>query len=197
MRTTYPELDRIAEFCRQRTKDYYRFDPLLRLRFDGDVRRNAVIRSERLTPTQIVAAERADDERLHALQTDRGVHRLGDPSAAAPASSRLFPCKAGVTSFTVGYDGTFRLCTPLWHPDTIYDLRGGTLRDAWERWVPGVREVRTGDLRYLSTCGVCPIRTLCLMCPAHAALETGAMDAFVPYFCEVAHARFAALEDGG
>ena len=26
----------IAAFCRARTKDYYRFDPLLHLRFDGD-----------------------------------------------------------------------------------------------------------------------------------------------------------------
>lgn len=58
----------IAAFCRARTKDYYRFDPQLHLRFDGDAARNADIRAERLTPEQIVALERADEQRFGSLE---------------------------------------------------------------------------------------------------------------------------------
>jgi sulfatase maturation enzyme AslB (radical SAM superfamily) len=46
---------------------------------------------------------------------------------------------------------------------------------------------------YLSTCRKCPLINLCLWCPAHAYLESGAMDTRVEYFCRVAHARAAAL----
>ena len=195
MRSTLHELDSIAAFCREHTKDYYRFDPLLRLRFDGDVRRNTEIIAERLTPEDIVAVEQADDERRAALRSRRDDGTLIDPAYEQQASDRLFRCKAGIGSFAIGYDGTFRLCTPLWHPDTIYDLRAGSLRDAWDRWVPEVRGYRSSDPAYLSTCARCSLVGLCLACPAHAALESGAMDAFVPYFCEVAHARAAALQD--
>ena len=48
----------------RRTKDFYRFDPQLHLRFDGDPVRNAEIRQERLTPEEIVALERADEGRF-------------------------------------------------------------------------------------------------------------------------------------
>ncbi|MBU1877715.1 MAG: radical SAM protein, partial [Chloroflexi bacterium] len=36
LRSNVHEMDAIARFCRERTKDYYRFDPVLHLRFDGD-----------------------------------------------------------------------------------------------------------------------------------------------------------------
>ena len=62
------ELEHISAFCRERTKDYYRFDPLLHLRFDGDEERNEWIRAERLTPEEVVAVERADEERFGALE---------------------------------------------------------------------------------------------------------------------------------
>ena len=66
------EQNEIAEFCRARTKDYYRFDPLLHLRFDGDPVRNDEIRAERLTPEQIVALERADEQRIKAMREQCG-----------------------------------------------------------------------------------------------------------------------------
>lgn len=197
MRSTYRELDAIAEFSRQYTDEYYRFDPLLRLRFDGDARRNAEIIAERLTPDDIVAAERADDERFRVLQSGHDDGTLVDRQGSRTASDRLFGCEAGLSSFVVGCDGTFRLCAALWHPDTTYDLRSGSLRDAWERWVPEVRASRSDDAEYLAKCAACPIVNLCLACPAHAYLEAGAMDAVVPYFCEVAHARAASLKGRG
>ena len=68
LRSTAHELEEIGRFCRERTKDYYRFDPLLHLRFDGDPVRNEEIRAERLSPEEVVAVERADEERFGSLQ---------------------------------------------------------------------------------------------------------------------------------
>jgi radical SAM protein with 4Fe4S-binding SPASM domain len=204
LRSTAHELDEISRFCRERTKDYYRFDPLLHLRFDRDPARNADIRAERLSAAEVVAVERADAERFGALQHGCAEGELLVRAAEHAGCDRLFHCGAGQGSFTVGYDGTFRLCSSLWHPDTVLALRAdperpgslrpGALREAWEEWVPRVRDLRGTDPEFLEKCRRCGIVNLCLWCPAHAALETGSMDDWVEYFCEVAHARAEALQ---
>ena len=68
------ELPEIARFCRAHTKDYFRFDPMLHLRFDGNERRNEEIKAQRLSPEEIVAIEQADPERFQALK--KGCERL-------------------------------------------------------------------------------------------------------------------------
>jgi radical SAM protein with 4Fe4S-binding SPASM domain len=197
LRSTAHELDEISRFCRERTKDYYRFDPLLHLRFDGDPVRNAEIRAERLSPEEVVAVERADEERFGALRRGCADGELINAEFEHQGCDHLFHCAAGNGSFTVGYDGAFRLCSSLWHPDTVYDLRRGTLREAWQEWVPHVRDLRGSNPEFLEKCRRCALVNLCLWCPAHAALESGAMDDWVDYFCQVAHARAAALGAGG
>jgi len=63
--------------------------------------------------------------------------------------------------------------------------------------VPRVRDMRSTNPEFLQKCRRCDIFNLCLWCPAHAALETGALDGWVDYFCAVAHARAAALRRAG
>jgi MoaA/NifB/PqqE/SkfB family radical SAM enzyme len=75
LRSNLHEIDEIARFCRERTRDYYRFDPFLQLRFDGDAGRNEEIQSERLTPEEIVDLEKSDEERFQSFIL-RGVHGL-------------------------------------------------------------------------------------------------------------------------
>ncbi len=203
LRSNLHEMDEIARFCRERTKDYFRFDPQLHLRFDGDPARNEEIRSERLSPEEIVALERADPERFQALE--KGCDKLilserlsydecmacgeRDSCDKFEPFTRLFGCGAGSGSFNVSYDGCFRLCSSLWAPETVYDLRQGNLREAWEKHIPRVRAMRTENVALLKSCKSCPYVNLCLWCPAHAYLETGDMEGEVPYFCAVAHAR--------
>lgn len=208
-RSTVDELEEISAFCRARTKDYYRFDPLLHLRYDGDEARNAEIRAERLSPQEVVAVERADAQRFGAPERGcregklvRGVDDPGHLHTGEAVCDHLFHCGAGAGSFSLGYDGAFRLCSSLWHPDTVVSVRPGaqgalSLREAWERHVPRVRELRGRGPQFLERCRRCDIVNLCLWCPAHAALETGEMDAWVEYCCEVAHARAAALTGEG
>jgi len=191
LRSNVHELPKIARFCRELTKDYFRFDPLLHLRFDGDLARNEQIRAERLSPDEIVAIERADADRFGALQ--KSCEQLIAPGCETRACDHLFHCGAGTGSFSVGYDGIFRLCSPLWHPETVFDLRRGTLREAWEQVLPRVREMRSKRPELLEKCHRCALVNLCVWCPAHAHLETGELDSWVEYFCEVAHARALAI----
>jgi radical SAM protein with 4Fe4S-binding SPASM domain len=192
LRSNVYELPEMARFCRQHTKDYFRFDPLLHLRFDGDAERNAEIRAERLSPTEIVQIEQADKERAQA-QRDH-CDKLIVPEYAEIQGNYLFRCSAGLNSFSVSYDGLYRLCSSLWHPDCVYDLRHGTLAEAWSELVPHVRRMTSQNAEYLQQCAVCPLSNLCLWCPAHAHLESGRLDAWCESFCEVAHVRAAAIE---
>lgn len=194
LRSNLHEMEEIAVFGRARTKDYYRFDPQLHLRFDGDPVRNAEIRAERLTPAEVVALERADEQRFGAMQA-RHATFINDGFCHI-GCDHLFHCGAGNGSFNVGYDGTFRLCSSLWAPGTTVNLRQVPLRAAWEELAPAVRDLRSQEPTYLATCRRCPIVNLCLHCPAHAHLETGAMDGATPYFCAVAHARAESLLEG-
>jgi radical SAM protein with 4Fe4S-binding SPASM domain len=192
MRSNIHEMPAIREFCERHTKDYFRYDPMLHGRFDGNERRNELIRAERLTPEEIVKIERADAGRFKAME--RNCETLIMPDFAHHECDHLFHCGAGNGSFVVGYDGTFRLCSSLWAPETTYDLRKGNLREAYETVVPRVRNLRSRRKEFLDACRRCPIINLCLWCPAHSHLETGEMDVQVPYFCAVAHARAEALQ---
>jgi radical SAM protein with 4Fe4S-binding SPASM domain len=187
------QLPEIATFYRQHSSGTFRFDPLLNLRHDQDPQRNAEIISERLSPEQIVAIEQADDERAGALE--KNCDKVIFPDYPGHVCDHLFHCGAGNGSFTVSYDGIFRLCSSLCHPDTTYDLRQGTLAEAWNELVPRVRDLRSTSPTFLERCRKCPIVNLCLWCPAHAHLETGEMDGFSQYFCDVAHARAEAIQE--
>lgn len=191
LRSNLEDMEAIAAFGRSRTKDFYRFDPQLHLRFDGNIQRNEEIKQERLTPEEIVRLERADEKRFGALQ--KGCDTLIHQDFTHRGCDHLFHCGAGKSSFDIGYEGTFRLCSSLWAPGTTVNLRETPLREAWDKLVPAVRDMRSQDAEYLNTCLKCAIINLCLHCAAHAHLETGAMDGATPYFCEVAHARAAAL----
>jgi radical SAM protein with 4Fe4S-binding SPASM domain len=192
LRSNVEELPQISQFCRRTTKDYFRFDPLLHLRFDANPLRNAEIKSERLSPEEIVQIERNDAKRSQTLE--KNCAKLINPEFFHLNCDHLFHCGTGLGSFTVSYDGFFRLCSSLWHPECLYDLRKGTLSKAVHEFMPRVRLMRSQRQSYLQNCHSCRLFNLCLWCPAHAHLETGQLDAPVEYFCTVAHARAKAIE---
>lgn len=192
LRSNISEIKEIANFCRENTKDYYRFDPFLHLRYDRDQKKNKEIISQRLSPQEIINLEQSDPERFQALE--QNCHNLLLPGNNNLTCQHLFLCGAGKSSCIVSYDGLFRLCYPLWHPDTIYDLRKGNLKDAFLNFVPKVLDIRSDQADYLEKCRDCPIVNLCMWCPAYAFLETGYLDKWVEYFCNVAHRRAEMLQ---
>lgn len=192
LRSNVDELPEIARFCRQYTYDYFRFDPLLHLRYDGDPQRNAEIKQERLSAEEIVAIEQSDEERAAGLK--KSCNELIQPENELSTCDHLFHCGAGQGSFSVSYDGYFRLCSTLHDPQTLYDLRRGTLAEAWNEFSPRVRNLRSSDRKFIENCRSCPIVNLCLWCPANAYLECGQMDGWSEYFCQVAHARAEAIQ---
>lgn len=191
LRSNVHQLPEISRFCRERTKDVFRFDPYLILRFDADPERKEEIKSERLSAEEIVNIERTDSRRF--LYLKKGCDKLILPQAKHNNCGHLFHCGIPNSYLTVSYDGYAHRCSLL-HPDCIYDLRNGTLAEAWHNFIPKIMDMRSNRKEYLDQCHKCPIINLCPWCPAHSYLETGELDTPIKYFCDVAQARARALK---
>lgn len=187
LRSNAHEFPAIARFCRERTKDVFRFDPILQLRFDGSPERNEEIRAERLSAEEIIAIDAADPERSSALKKKCGISEIGIPFDGQ--RQPIFQCGAGAGSFAVSYNGLFRLCPSLCQRDCLYDLRRGTLAEAWFDFTPRVLAMTSTNRGYLEKCRICPLMNQCQWCPAQAYLECGRLDEWCEYFCQITHTR--------
>ena len=108
-----------------------------------------------------------------------------------PPKDKLFSCGAGYGGCVDAY-GFFQPCMMLRHPDCVYDLSKGSLRDALTNFFPKLRELKASNPEYLKRCAKCFLKGLCEQCPAKSWMEHGTLDTPVEYCCDVAHtqARF-------
>jgi len=112
-----------------------------------------------------------------------------------PPGEKLFSCGSGLGSGCVDAYGVFQPCLMLRHPDCLYNLKTGSLKDAKEKFFPKMREKKANNPDYLKRCANCFLKGLCEQCPAKSWAEHGTLDTPVEYLCEIAHtqARFLGL----
>lgn len=101
---------------------------------------------------------------------------------------RLFACGAGANGCVDAY-GKYQMCMMLRHPDTVYNLKNGSLQDALTRVFPRIGEMKAANKDYLHRCARCFLKGLCVQCPAKSWAEHGTLDTPVEYFCSIAHAQ--------
>ena len=106
-----------------------------------------------------------------------------------PPGDELFLCGAGFKSGYVDAYGYFQPCTLLKHPDTVYNLRNGSLKDALTEFFPKVRRMKSTNTDYLARCVRCFLKGICEQCPAKSWAEHGTLDTPVEYLCEIAHGK--------
>lgn len=170
---TVGELDRIRELTTSRGLKF-RYDPMIQPRIEG----NMAPCAHRLPPEEVVDLEALDPARAEAWR---------DQAREAKGMVRgleLFTCGAGVNSFHIDSRARLSVCTIV--RGKSYDLRQGSFRDGWERWVPEIIERRLAPNHH---CVGCKVFSYCESCPGWAAMETGSEDGFVQHACDVAHLR--------
>jgi len=116
-----------------------------------------------------------------------------------PPGDKLLSCGAGVGGGCVDAYGRFQPCMLLRHPDTVYDLKEGSLKEAMTHFVPEVRAIKASDPDYKARCARCFLKGLCEQCPAKSWMEHGTLDTPVEYLCDTAHAQaryLGLLEEG-
>jgi radical SAM protein with 4Fe4S-binding SPASM domain len=102
--------------------------------------------------------------------------------------NKIFSCGLSHGGCVDAY-GNFQPCMLLRHPDTVYDLRAGSLREALVELFPRIKEMKTQNSDYLARCSRCFLHGLCEQCPGKSWMEHGTLDTPIDYFCQVAHAR--------
>ena len=144
--------------------------------------KNRMITSLRFSP--------ADGLALLTRDADEFRKSMGQFSASYlyPQGDRLFDCGAGEGGCVDAY-GTYQICMLLRHPDTVYDLRAGNLREALTEVFPRLRDLRATNPEYLRRCARCFIKGICEQCPAKSWTEHGTLDTPVEYLCQVGHAQ--------
>lgn len=191
LRTNIHEIESISQYCKKFTKDFYRFDPFLHLRYDRDPIRNKDILSERFSPEEIIELEKNDSDRHRILQ--KTCKTLFHDKLSHYQCNHLFRCGAGRIFYSIGHNGYVRVCPALWHPETIFDLRKFTLKDCWNNLISRIVDIKSDKKEFVDNCRDCSLFDICLWCPANAFLEEGEMDTHIDYFCKLAHARHNAF----
>ncbi|MBL7131039.1 MAG: radical SAM protein [Candidatus Omnitrophica bacterium] len=153
----------------------------LRCRRDGS--KNELIKKLRLTPEKGL--------KIITRQKDKYIKEMEEfcSKFMRPSGDKLFSCGSGYNGGCVDAYGKFQPCMMLRHPDCVYDLRQGSLKDALENFFPKIREIKAVNPEYLRRCAKCFLRGLCEQCPAKSWEEHGTLDTPVEYLCDIAHAQ--------
>ena len=109
------------------------------------------------------------------------------------AGRKLFTCGAGVKSGCLDAYGNLQMCLLLRHPDTVYNLHKGPVREAMCDFFPRIRQAEASDNGYLARCARCFIKNICGQCPARSWMEHGTLDRPVEYLCDIAHGKAQVL----
>ncbi|MBW6465122.1 MAG: radical SAM protein [Brevefilum sp.] len=115
-----------------------------------------------------------------------------------PQGDELFNCGAGHNGCVDAY-GQYQMCMLLRHPDMVYDLSNGTLKEALTETFPNFRQKKASNPAYLQRCARCFLKGLCEQCPAKSWAEYGTLDTPVEYLCQIAHlqGRYLGLIEEG
>jgi radical SAM protein with 4Fe4S-binding SPASM domain len=154
----------------------------LRSRRDSE-RKNALIRKLRLTPEEGVEVLTRRPEKYRRAMSEFCSKFL------KPPGDKLFTCGSGVGGGCLDAYGMLQPCMLLRHPQTVYDLRQGTLKDALTRFFPELRETRATNPDYLEHCARCFLKGVCEQCPAKSWMAFGTLDTRDQYLCDLGHAQ--------
>jgi radical SAM protein with 4Fe4S-binding SPASM domain len=157
----------------------FRFDPVLQPRLD----RGTCPTRFRISPEEIVELDLADEKRMKSWREfiSKFLSPPSDPDL-------LYNCGAGLGGFHVDSHGQMSLCMVARQP--AYDLREGSVHEAWSEFVPAVRaQKRTKNI----PCRRCELISLCGQCPGSAWLNGPDQEEPVEYLCRLAHARARAF----
>jgi radical SAM protein with 4Fe4S-binding SPASM domain len=100
----------------------------------------------------------------------------------------IFTCPAGANSCHIDPYGRLQIC--LMVKKLSYDLLGGTFKQGWSEFIPGLRALK---YQHESKCKGCKAIPICDRCAAWSLLENNDLESPVDYLCEIAHARAQAF----
>jgi radical SAM protein with 4Fe4S-binding SPASM domain len=153
---------------------HFRFDAAVSTRLDGGCEPAGL----RLTPEEIVAIDREDEDRTAEWREICG--RLRAP--AHP--ERMYSCRAGESVFHIDAWGRLSVCLMSRRPQ--HSLRQLSFREGWA----GLAEEVSRPWTRTSACRGCRLRPLCACCPPWGDWEHGQAGTPVDFLCRTGYLRY-------
>lgn len=147
----------------------------------GDPAKNREIKSQRLSPEDIVALNPpnlCDEEWMEE-------ENLCYQPSIKEGYQFLASCNGGKESFHIDPYGQLSSCYYVKDPNLKYDLRKGNFKEGWEEFIPSLPSRIKVEKEYFENCGSCEIRRDCRWCPILAYLEHGSYSTKIDYLCSV------------
>jgi MoaA/NifB/PqqE/SkfB family radical SAM enzyme len=145
---------------------------------DGEMHRNEEIGRQRLDPRIVVELDKPDTTnnfgKEHEFQVIEGDDRI------------FAGCTDNRREFHIDAYGKMTFCSFIKDPELLYDLRTGTFQDAWENFIPSLKNKVRGGKEFNENCGNCDKQTNCRWCGVYSYLEHGRYSAPIKYLCDVA-----------
>jgi MoaA/NifB/PqqE/SkfB family radical SAM enzyme len=198
MRDNWHEWPAMRDLAKSLSKHWRVGAPWLFMTACGSQARNAEIARQRLDPADVVALDPPDcsDVGLPLLGSEEAVGAGESACGGSPADDRLFAaCIEIRRDFHVDPYGGMSFCGFVKDPAMRYDLRKGSVREGWEKFIPSLADKVRGGPEYLDGCAVCELRDQCCWCGVYGALEHGVPGARVNYLCRVAREACAYADD--
>lgn len=101
----------------------------------------------------------------------------------AAGGKRNFTCFAGRAAFHINPKGEMGICVDL--PTPAIKPLESSFKQAWTQ----LQEIVSQNSRVSSDCSSCEALGFCQRCPAWSFIETGSLNAPVPYLCDLAWRR--------
>jgi radical SAM protein with 4Fe4S-binding SPASM domain len=172
------EVQAMQRFAEDELGVEFKFDEMMNPRLDCSASPLEV----RLSPEACVQFDLEDPKRMGEWRLFH--ERFSAIARASEKADEVYQCGGGANSFAINPYGEMSLCT-LSQKD-LYDLRLGSFREGWERFLG---QVRVRKVTRLTKCVACEMKAMCGMCPANGELENGDPESPVDFLCRVAHLR--------
>lgn len=150
MKDNYHEFDAMVTLAKSLGKHYRIGASWLYLSACGDPAVNTEIERQRLTPEQVIKLDTPNipsDERMAAVHSC-GSRKQGDDRVFAQ-------CVENRRDFHVDPYGGISFCSFIKDPALRYDVRKGTVEEAWETFIPLLADTVRGTREYTHGCASC------------------------------------------
>jgi radical SAM protein with 4Fe4S-binding SPASM domain len=147
----------------------------------GDKTRNAEIVRQRLSPEMVVKLKEPD---LSYWDWFRDDHSPGCRNGRAE-KHLFYSCISNGNSFYIDPYGKMTFCFLVKDPAFLYDLKQGSFKEGWERFIPSLARRIKVTHTYKDNCESCDLKSECSWCPVFAYLEHRKLDEKINYLCKL------------
>ncbi|MCK4859407.1 MAG: radical SAM protein [Candidatus Omnitrophica bacterium] len=182
MKDNYHQFQNMISLAKSLSPHYRVGAAWLYLSACGEPEINKEIIGQRLPPEEAVELDKPDLSYEDWMEKEKGhsyCHQKED--------DRLFAsCIAARRNFHIDPYGQMSFCGFIKDPALRYDLKKGSFKECWEKFIPSLADKVRGGKEYFENCASCELRSDCRWCPVYGYLEHRRFSAKVEYLCEVA-----------